>query len=169
MRERKSEKLREIVATRMREKEGGRMSEKRETERDRQIDVISQDHVCTEPLSTVFSKLPGLLCSSVWFFPGFCFLRPDSHSIRSKIHVHLELCPTEVLLQVASWQIKFKAFTIYDLGCRCGALFRDESFHYTSCHYKEPFLLWGPQLLGKEMQIFGRLPRWRKIKRIAPI
>lgn len=99
------------------------MREKRDRtgdERDGQADVASRDHVCSESLPAVFLRLPALPGSSVWAFLGFCSLRLDSHSIRSKSHVHLELCPTEDLLKGASGQVRFEAFTIYDLGIGVG-------------------------------------------------
>lgn len=99
--------------------ERGRVSEKekeRENEKDRQVDVTSQDPGCLEAPAMPFNKLTS---SSRWFLPGFSFLRKrrsDSHNIRSKIHTHLELHSMVALLKAASWQVKFKASPVYDLG-----------------------------------------------------
>ena len=125
---REKEKLREIVSVK---RKGGKESEEKNKGKMRERDR----HNIPEPLSTALSKLPGLLGSSICCFPGFCFLRPAPHSIRSEIHPCL--CPAEVLLKVPYWHFKFKAFTVHDLGCRWGTLFRDESFPDSSHHGRE--------------------------------
>ena len=124
---REEETLREIEAIK---RKGGKESEgkrgkMRETNR----------HNIPGPLPTASGKLPGLLGSSICCFPGFCFLRPAPRSVRSETHVCL--CPTEVLLKVPHWHLKFKAFTVHDSGCRWGTCFRDESFPDTSHHGRE--------------------------------
>jgi len=125
---REKEKLREIVAVK---RKGGKESEEKKRGKMRERDR----HNIPEPLSAALSKLPGDLGSSICCVPGFCFLRPAPHSIRSEIHACL--CPAEVLLKVPYWHFKFKAFTVHDLGCRWGMLFRDESFPDTSHHGRE--------------------------------
>ena len=75
-------------------KEGGS-----DSENERQIDVISQDRVCLEPLSTVFGRVTDLLFILIWFPSRFLFLenRLDFHSIRSKAYGYVKLGPTEAL------------------------------------------------------------------------
>lgn len=147
--------------------EEGRSVRKKEEKGERETDIISQNRLCREPPSTACSRLPGPLWGSSCCVPGLCFLRPAPHSIRSEIHVCL--CSTEVLLKVPSWHITFKAFTVYDLGCRWGTLFRDESFPDTSHHGRE---------LYKDPSSWLRICRylegdwnglsWRKAKGIVP-
>lgn len=135
--------------------------------RERETDIISQTACAGSPLPqhAAGSQVPCAAHSAV--FQAFCFLRPAPHSIRSEIHVCL--CSTEVLLKVPSWHITFKAFTVYDLGCRWGTLFRDESFPDTSHHgrelYKDP---------SSRLRICRYLEgdwnglSWRKAKGIVP-